>query len=267
MKRNNAQPRATVPHGQIPQPGRSINPSHGAAMPHDKPGKEARRVTKQEITVSNSKHKTKARNVANPAPARSADPRQRHGKHVAQPPSAVQKLSAKPGPDIYRRNLPHIQASGKPHFITFKTKDRLTLPESVRGTVLRHCLHDDGKKCVIHAAVVMPDHVHLILTPCEDVQGKTFRLSEILSGIKGASAHAINKALERKGHVWQDESFDHVLRSMEDLEEKGQYICENPVRKGLAKTPTDWPWLWAEWMRADSSATDRNVKGGIPNHG
>ena len=186
---------------------------------------------------------------------------------MARTPPAVQPLSAKPGSDIYRRNLPHIQAPGKPHFITFRTKDRLILPESVRGMILRHCLHDDGTKCLIHAAVVMPDHVHLILTPCEDAQGNTFRLSEILNGIKGASAHSINKVLGREGHVWQDESFDHVLRSMESPEEKGQYVCENPVRKGLVKMPTDWPWLWTEWMRADSSASDGSVEGGSTEHG
>jgi len=98
----------------------------------------------------------------------------------------------------------------------------------------------------------------MIVTPYEDEKGSTFKLSEILNGIKGASAHSINKALGRKGHVWQDESFDHVLRSTESLYEKCQYICENPVRRGLAATPEDWPWRWNEWMAAGASQGGRD---------
>ncbi len=56
-----------------------------------------------------------------------------------------------------------------------------------------------------------------------------------MNGIKGASAHSINKLLKRRGHVWQDESFDHILRSEEKMISKVEYICQNPVRKGLVK--------------------------------
>jgi hypothetical protein len=69
-----------------------------------------------------------------------------------------------------------------------------------------------------------------------------------MSGIKGASAHRINKALNRRGHVWQDESFDHVLRSEESVHSKVQYICENPIRMGLVSDVEDYPWLWREWV-------------------
>jgi REP element-mobilizing transposase RayT len=69
-----------------------------------------------------------------------------------------------------------------------------------------------------------------------------------MSGIKGASAHSINKALTRRGPVWQDESFDHVLRSDEKIASKVDYICENPVRQGLVNNEDDYPWLWREWV-------------------
>ena len=94
----------------------------------------------------------------------------------------------------------------------------------------------------------MPDHVHLILSPLLDTTENVFGLAEIMNGIKGASAHGINKALARKGHVWQDESFDHVLRSDESLRERVEYICQNPVRKRLVERVDDYPWLWREWI-------------------
>ena len=91
----------------------------------------------------------------------------------------------------------------------------------------------------------MPDHVHLIFTPLVDRAAmEVCSLAEIMDAIKGASAHRINKALGRKGRVWQPESFDHVLRSSEGLDAKIQYIVENPLRCGLVERWIDYPWLW-----------------------
>lgn len=46
------------------------------------------------------------------------------------------------------------------------------------------------------------------------------------------------------GHVWQEESFDHCIRSDEYLNAKMAYVLSNPVRRGLAKKPRDYRWLW-----------------------
>ena len=46
--------------------------------------------------------------------------------------------------------------------------------------------------------------------------------------------------------MWQEESFDHVVRSNESLENKIEYIRQNPVRRGLVKSPEEYPWLWVE---------------------
>ena len=48
------------------------------------------------------------------------------------------------------------------------------------------------------------------------------------------------------GPVWQEESFDHVLRNDESLREKIEYIRQNPVRKKLVMKAEDYPWLWIE---------------------
>jgi REP element-mobilizing transposase RayT len=148
------------------------------------------------------------------------------------------------GKYAYRRRLPHYQKDERGVFVTFCCGCLDLLPESVRDIVLLHCLHDQGTKVVIHAAVVMPNHVHLLLTPLRDLSGNLYSLVEILQGIKSASAHSLNRALGRSGPVWQEESFDHVLRSEESLAEKLEYVRQNPVRRGLVTRPEDYRWLW-----------------------
>jgi REP element-mobilizing transposase RayT len=96
----------------------------------------------------------------------------------------------------------------------------------------------------LHVAVVMPDHVHIILTPLTDVaRALVIPLAEIMKAIKRSSAHAISSRLGRRT-IWQEESFDHVLRSSDSLDAKVQYILENPVRRGLVSDWKQYPWVW-----------------------
>jgi len=146
----------------------------------------------------------------------------------------------------YRRRLPHYQKDDRPLFVTFRTLTAAQLPPDARTLALQHCLRDHGRRIDLHAAVVMPDHVHLLFTALRDADGWTFALPEILKAIKGTSARSINKLRGSSGPVWQDESFDHVLRGDESLRETVEYIRQNPVRKGLAQKPEDYQWLWVE---------------------
>ena len=148
----------------------------------------------------------------------------------------------------YRRHLPHIQYEGEIFFVTFCTKERWQLPECVRSQVLKHCLHDHGRRVYVYGAVVMPDHVHMVLAPLADPNGAPNRVKDILRPLKGASSHSVNRALNRQGSVWQDESFDHALRTEESAVKKVEYICENPVRKGLVARAEDYRWLWRDWV-------------------
>jgi REP element-mobilizing transposase RayT len=148
---------------------------------------------------------------------------------------------------FYRRNLPHLEKPGKSYFITFHTMDDFMLPDPAKSMVLNHCMHDHEKKYTLHAAVVMRTHVHLIFTPLAN-EHETFRLAEIMNGIKGASSHSVNSLLRRKGALWQDESFDHMIRSEEDFADKLLYIQMNAVETGV-KRPEDYPWYWQEGMK------------------
>ncbi len=91
----------------------------------------------------------------------------------------------------------------------------------------------------------MPDHVHLIFTPLLDgAILEVVSLARVTKAIKGASAHLINRRLGRRGTVWQEESFDRVLRFSEKLDEKVEYVLNNPVRRGLVVNHEDYRWLW-----------------------
>ena len=150
-----------------------------------------------------------------------------------------------PAVTFYRRNLPHLQRDYKPHFITFVTKSRRVLPDWARDITFGCCLHDHGIRYSLHVAVVMPNHVHLILTPLTDQKRRLIvSLIETMRAIKGASARAINQRLRLHGAVWQEESFDHVLRSSENLDAKIDYILQNPVRAGLVRDWEMYPWVW-----------------------
>jgi len=146
----------------------------------------------------------------------------------------------------YRRKLPHYQKTGRALFVTFCKGNGSPFPPEARDAVLQHCLHDHGKRFELHAAVVMPDHVHLLLTPLRDDEGWPYALPAILKLLKGVSARSINKLEGSSGPVWQEESFDHVLRSQESFEEKLEYIRQNPVRRGLVQKTEDYRWLWVE---------------------
>jgi REP element-mobilizing transposase RayT len=146
---------------------------------------------------------------------------------------------------FYRQQLPHLQYDDRQHFVTFCTNQRWVLPECVRSIVLQCCLHDNGEKFDLRIAVVMPDHVHMIFTPLVNQQAmEIYSLAEIMNAIKGTAAHRINKLLGRKGRVWQPESFDHVVRSSENLDAKIEYLLQNPVRLRLVGEPANYPWLW-----------------------
>ena len=66
---------------------------------------------------------------------------------------------------VYRRRLPHYQKPNIPLFVTFCKLTKEAFPDAARTFVLRRCMQGNGSKFALHAAVMMPEHVHLLLTP------------------------------------------------------------------------------------------------------
>jgi len=81
------------------------------------------------------------------------------------------------------------------------------------------------------AAILMPDHVHLLIAPVE----REARVENASGAIKRFMRQDLKATWQ-----WQPDSFDRLLRSDESAEQKWQYIRENPVRAGLVKESGDW---------------------------
>ena len=122
-----------------------------------------------------------------------------------------------------------------------------------------HRLEIDGR-WIVRTAVVMPDHLHLLVT-----LGERSHLSECVRMFKGR----LVPALRRTNLAWQPSFYDHRLRSVDNLLPVFLYIYLNPYREklinpGLAKWPgyycasEDWAWFgqltngelpYPEWLR------------------
>jgi REP element-mobilizing transposase RayT len=90
--------------------------------------------------------------------------------------------------------------------------------------------HFDGTRYHLGDFVVMPNHVHLLVC----LLGET-ALDKQCYSWKKFTAREINRWLERKGHFWQAESFDHLVRSPEQFHYFQEYIAHNPVKARLAE--------------------------------
>jgi REP element-mobilizing transposase RayT len=86
--------------------------------------------------------------------------------------------------------------------------------------------------------VVMPDHVHFFCSA--ELDAKT--LSTFMQAWKQWTSKRIARELHFSGPVWQEEFFDHVMRSSESHSQKWDYVKENPVRAGLVAISDEWPW-------------------------
>ena len=81
----------------------------------------------------------------------------------------------------------------------------------------------------------MNDHVHVLFSPNSD-----HRVEEILHTWKSYTAHALQRT-GRVGPVWQDESFDRIVRTEAEFVEKEVYIRNNPRKRW--PDVVDYPWV------------------------
>ncbi len=89
---------------------------------------------------------------------------------------------------------------------------------------------------VIGRYVIMPDHVHFFFAPEPEAKP----LSNFVGFWKEWTQ--IKRALGLDAGVWQEEFFDHGLRSGESYGQKWNYVRENPVRAELVRRVDEWPW-------------------------
>ena len=81
----------------------------------------------------------------------------------------------------------------------------------------------------------MPEHVHLLLTPANDVT-----LEHAIQLIKGGASHALGTIMGRTREIWQRGFTDHRIRNEQDFFNHRNYIHRNPVERKLVNDPSEY---------------------------
>ncbi len=148
-----------------------------------------------------------------------------------------------------RRNLPHISQLEAPYFITYRQKgtwpmDGKVLKEGVlcqpeiAKVILDSWLDLAKERIHLEAVCIMPDHVHAVF-----ILNKDEVISKLMYSHKRFTGARINQILNRQGALWQDESFDKILRNG-TLSNAIEYVLMNPVKAGLAADWREWPYIY-----------------------
>jgi putative transposase len=88
----------------------------------------------------------------------------------------------------------------------------------------------EQKKYDLHEFVIMPDHLHLLITPAADIS-----LERAVQLVKGGFSFRLGKA--KRGLVWQESFTNHRIRDEQDYAHHAEYIRMNPVRARLVERP------------------------------
>ena len=132
------------------------------------------------------------------------------------------------------------------YFVTSRTwqSRRLFINGEICKMFLESLLaYRDQGHYALHAFVLMPEHFHLLITPAENVS-----VERAMQFIKGGSAHGIREKRQLAFPVWQRGFSDHRIRDYDDYERHIRYIEQNPVKRGLVGSPSDYEWSSAGRM-------------------
>jgi putative DNA methylase len=182
----------------------------------------------------------------------------------------------------YERRLPHFDVVGQPLFVTFRlhgslpdkrifppqqltsgksfvVMDRLldqavAGPRSLQQPEIAQIVADalcsgehQFKRYELHSFVIMPNHVHILVTP-------HVVATRWLGPLKGLTAYHANRSLGRTGQpFWQEESYDHLVRSPVEMARIQAYIEQNPVSAGLVTAAERFCWSSAYALSAGPS--------------
>jgi putative transposase len=179
---------------------------------------------------------------------------------------------------FYRRRLPHLFRGDHPVFLTwclhgslppnrpfpraaltsgqaFAALDRLLdeartgpfyLKQPAMGSLVVAAIHHCEtvlEHYALHAYVVMPNHVHMLVSP-------QVPLPKLTKTLKTFTARQANQVLGLTGNpFWQEESYDRLVRDRREFDHIHNYIENNPVRAGLVGDASEYLWSSAADLR------------------
>ncbi|RJO66656.1 MAG: hypothetical protein C4523_11840 [Myxococcales bacterium] len=163
-----------------------------------------------------------------------------------------------------RKKLKHFNEVGHAHALTFSCYKRLPLLERDRLCLwFLEALEDVCRNLEYetHAFVVMPEHVHLVVVPLK----AEYDIARFLHGLKRPVAGRAEKWLALHDPVWHERlkppadskgsfhfwqrggGFDRNIFSEQIYAATIHYIHNNPVRRGLVRSPEEWKWSSIHW--------------------
>ena len=143
-----------------------------------------------------------------------------------------------PDSDTWKKALQRQPELERAFHQTFTRQFMEYLDRGYGATVLRRAdlakivgdslVHFDAQRYHLGDFIVMPNHVHLLvcLLGATEIEGQCWSWKKFTAG-------KINRVLGRRGRFWQEESFDHLVRSAEQFVAFQVYIAENPKKANL----------------------------------
>jgi putative transposase len=131
----------------------------------------------------------------------------------------------------------HATNHGQTYMVTPSTWGRRALFQKERWArlLIDTLYHYRGSAYLLHEFVIMPDHIHVLLTP-------TTSLEKAVQFIKGGFSYRAKKELGSNMEVWQRGFSDHRIRDASDYRVHQVYVQQNPVRKHLSERAEDYPY-------------------------
>jgi len=133
--------------------------------------------------------------------------------------------------------LKRFHESRQTHFITFTCHHRKPLLDGAAAKSEFEIALErvrEGYRLCIYGYVVMPEHVHLLLSEPE-----RSNLAQVIKAMKQAVSRRL---IGGKDAFWQKRYYDHNVRNYDSFVGKLRYIHRNPVKRGLCDRPEDWEW-------------------------
>lgn len=149
----------------------------------------------------------------------------------------------------YRR----LYADGGTYFLTVCLDDRRSDLLAREIALLRAAWRDvvAVRPFETVAAVVLPDHLHVLWRLPDDDHDFPTRMAQLKAGFtRRLPAGAKKRRRKRERGVWQSRYWEHAIRDDEDLARHIEYIHFNPVKHGFVFDPDDWPFsTWHDWKK------------------
>jgi len=133
----------------------------------------------------------------------------------------------------------HRTRPGATYFVTTNTWQRRPVFQNPEiATILEQRIFScrDAGNFLVHRHIIMPDHIHMILTP-----GMSTSLEKAVQLIKGGSSRQIAKACGTRFPIWHQGFTEHQIRDQHDYDSHSKYVDENPVKAHLAELPHEFP--------------------------